>query len=202
MKTSAKIGGVVAALMIAASGATFAAEQVNPYVHSTSGEIVKTGSGLCLRTGFWTPALAEALGVNGDGCACDADILDANACKVVEEPAPAKAAEKVTFSADMLYAATMGGAKALGWDKLIGSVEIGKAADLIAIDLSGVGTLPIQDPAAQLLYAADRENIVRTWANGELIASRDKTTGKTVWHKAEIRPEEIQTLAEKWQNRI
>ncbi|BBF24150.1 OmpA family protein [Sutterella megalosphaeroides] len=103
MKTSAKIGGVVAALMIAASGATFAAEQVNPYVHSTSGEIVKTGSGLCLRTGFWTPALAEALGVNGDGCACDADILDANACKVVEEPAPAKAAEKVTFSADMLF---------------------------------------------------------------------------------------------------
>ena len=103
MKTSAKIGGVVAALMIAASGATFAAEQVNPYVHSTSGEIVKNSSGLCWRTGFWTPALAEALGVNGDGCACDADILDANACKVVEEPAPAKAAEKVTFSADMLF---------------------------------------------------------------------------------------------------
>ena len=41
--------------------------------------------------------------MNGDGCACDADILDAAACKAVEEPAPVKAAEKVTFSADMLF---------------------------------------------------------------------------------------------------
>lgn len=103
MKTSAKIGGLVAAVMLAVSGASFAAEQVNPYVHSTSGDIVKNSTGLCWRTGFWTPALAEALGVNGDGCACDADILDAAACKAVEEPAPVKAAEKVTFSADMLF---------------------------------------------------------------------------------------------------
>ena len=33
MKTSAKIGGLVAAVMLAVSGASFAAEQVNPYVH-------------------------------------------------------------------------------------------------------------------------------------------------------------------------
>ena len=100
MKTSAKIGGIVAAVMLAVSGASFAAEQVNPYVHSSSGDIVKNSTGLCWRTGFWTPALAEALGVNGAGCACDADILDAAACKAVEEPAPAKAAEKARRTAD------------------------------------------------------------------------------------------------------
>ena len=49
--------------MLAVSGASFAAEQVNPYVHSSSGDIVKNSTGLCWRTGFWTPALAEALGV-------------------------------------------------------------------------------------------------------------------------------------------
>lgn len=103
MKTSAKIGGLVAAAMIAASGASLAADQVIPYVQSSSGQVVVNSTGLCWRTGFWTPALAEALGVNGAGCACDADILDAAACKAVEEPAPVKAAEKVTFSADMLF---------------------------------------------------------------------------------------------------
>ena len=104
MKTSLKIGGLVAAMMLAVSGASFAADPVSPYVHSSDAKIVKSAYGLCWRTGFWTPALAEAQGVGGEGCTCDADILGAAACtakKVAAAPA-AKAAEKVTFSADML----------------------------------------------------------------------------------------------------
>ena len=105
MKTSLKIGGLVAAMMLAVSGASFAADPVSPYVHSSDAKIVKSAYGLCWRTGFWTPALAEAQGVGGEGCTCDADILGAAACtakKVAAAPA-AKAAEKVTFSADMLF---------------------------------------------------------------------------------------------------
>ena len=105
MKTSLKIGGLVAAMMLAVSGASFAADPVSPYVHSSDAKIVKSTYGLCWRTGFWTPALAEAQGVGGEGCTCDADILGAAACtakKVAAAPA-AKAAEKVTFSADMLF---------------------------------------------------------------------------------------------------
>ena len=47
MKTSLKIGGLVAAMMLAVSGASFAADQVSPYVHSSDGKIVKSGYGLC-----------------------------------------------------------------------------------------------------------------------------------------------------------
>ena len=54
MKTSLKIGGLVAAMMLAVSGASFAADQVSPYVHSADGQIVKSGFGLCWRTNFWT----------------------------------------------------------------------------------------------------------------------------------------------------
>ena len=63
MKTSLKIGGLVAAMMLAVSGASFAADPVSPYVHSSDAKIVKSAYGLCWRTGFWTPALAEAQGV-------------------------------------------------------------------------------------------------------------------------------------------
>lgn len=102
MKTSAKLCGVAATLLLAASfGAS--AETVTPYVQSSSGQIVKNSTNLCWRTGFWTPALAEAMGVNGAGCACDADILDKKACTAVEAPVVTKAAEKVTFSADTLF---------------------------------------------------------------------------------------------------
>lgn len=102
MKTSLKIGSLVAAMMLAVSGASFAAEQVSPYVHAGNGTVLKSGTGLCWHTGFWTPALAEAQGLNGEGCACDADILGDVCTKVAVAPAP-KAAEKVTFSADMLF---------------------------------------------------------------------------------------------------
>ncbi|MFU0841553.1 MAG: OmpA-like domain-containing protein [Burkholderia sp.] len=104
MKTSLKIGGLVAAMMLAVSGASFAADQSSPYVHSPDGKVVKSGYGLCVRTGYWTPALAAAAGPDGDGCQCDADILGEAACakKVAAAPAAA-AAEKVTFSADTLF---------------------------------------------------------------------------------------------------
>ena len=103
MKTSAKLCGIAAALLLAASFNASAAEAVNPYVHSSSGQIVKNSTDLCWRTGVWTPALAEAMGVDGAGCACDADILDKQACTAGEAPVATKSAEKVTFSADTLF---------------------------------------------------------------------------------------------------
>ena len=100
---SSKLCGIAAALLLATTGAS-AADAVNPYVHSSSGQVVKNSTDLCWRTGFWTPALAEAMGIDGAGCACDADILDKKACTAVEAPAPQqKSAEKVTFSADTLF---------------------------------------------------------------------------------------------------
>ena len=91
MKTSLKIGGLVAAMMLAVSGASFAADQVSPYVHSADGQIVKSGFGLRWRTNFWTPALAEA---SGEGCQCDADVLPAEACQ------PKQAAADMLFNFD------------------------------------------------------------------------------------------------------
>ncbi len=49
--------------------------------------------------------------------------------------------------------ATLDGAKALGLDVDIGSLDAGKAADLVAFDLSGIAQQPIYDPLSQLLYA-------------------------------------------------
>ncbi|HBZ57592.1 MAG TPA: hypothetical protein DEO49_00365, partial [Sutterella sp.] len=69
MKTSVKLGGLIAAALIATSGASFAAP-VNPYVVSTTNQVVMDPFGLCWRTGFWTPALAEAQGMDGNGCKC------------------------------------------------------------------------------------------------------------------------------------
>jgi 5-methylthioadenosine/S-adenosylhomocysteine deaminase len=68
-----------------------------------------------------------------------------------------------------LKAATLGGAQALGLDHRVGSLEPGKAADIVAIDLSSVETLPCYDVTSHLIYAAGREHVSHVWVNGELL---------------------------------
>src|SRR5262245_186947 len=57
---------------------------------------------------------------------------------------------------DVIRAATLGGARALGLDGTIGSLEAGKEADGVAVDLSGVGAGPCYDPVSHLVHAAGR----------------------------------------------
>ena len=103
MKTSVKIGGLIAAALIATTGVSTAAP-VNPYVVNSTNATVMNPFGLCWRTGFWTPALAEQAGPEGAGCTCDKDILSAEACgKTAAAPVTAPTTAKVTLSADMLF---------------------------------------------------------------------------------------------------
>ena len=67
---------------------------------------------------------------------------------------------------DCLYAATMGNAKALGMSKTIGSIETGKYADLIAINLNHLNTYPQHNIMSLILYAATTEQITHNWING------------------------------------
>ncbi len=72
-------------------------------------------------------------------------------------------------AADALYMATLGGARALGLGERIGSLEPGKAADLIAIDLGQIETQPLFDPIAQIIYAAGRGQITHLWVAGRML---------------------------------
>jgi 5-methylthioadenosine/S-adenosylhomocysteine deaminase len=65
-----------------------------------------------------------------------------------------------------LESATLGGARALGLERRIGSIEVGKEADLAAFDLSSAETQPTFDPVSQLVYAAGREHVTDVWVAG------------------------------------
>ena len=65
-----------------------------------------------------------------------------------------------------LEAATLAGARALGLDARIGSLEAGKSADCVAIDLRDLDLAPMHDPVAQLLYSAGREHVESVWIDG------------------------------------
>ena len=62
--------------------------------------------------------------------------------------------------------ATIEGARALGLDDLIGSIEIGKSADLACIDLMHLNSQPVYDPASQLVYTAQAQQVHDVWVAG------------------------------------
>ncbi len=68
-----------------------------------------------------------------------------------------------------LAMATINGAKALGLEKSIGSLEAGKLADIIAIDLSGLAHTPMYDPVSHLVYTQIGHRVSHVWVNGKAL---------------------------------
>lgn len=71
-----------------------------------------------------------------------------------------------------LKMATINGARALGLDHEIGSLTVGKAADVIAVDLSHLETQPVYCPLSQIVYAASREQVSDVWVAGRRLLNR------------------------------
>ena len=63
----------------------------------------------------------------------------------------------------------LGRARAMGLDEQLGSIESGKSADLIAVDLSGPETQPVYNPLSQLVYACNGSQVTHSWVEGQLL---------------------------------
>ncbi|MEI7622310.1 MAG: amidohydrolase family protein, partial [Actinomycetes bacterium] len=74
----------------------------------------------------------------------------------------------------ILRMATMGSATALGIDHLVGSIEVGKKADLVRLDPSSPSLTPIYEPISSIVYAASRGDVVDVWCDGQRVVS-DRT---------------------------
>ncbi|MCG6871835.1 MAG: TRZ/ATZ family hydrolase [Gammaproteobacteria bacterium] len=129
---------------------------------------LKLASGLCPLADLDAAGANLALGTDGAASNNDLDMLG-------EMRSAALLAKGVARDATVLPAhrvlemATLGGARALGWDDEIGSLEAGKAADLVLVDLDAPETQPVYDPVSQLVYAAGREQVSDVWIAGQAV---------------------------------
>jgi 5-methylthioadenosine/S-adenosylhomocysteine deaminase len=98
-----------------------------------------------------------------------------------------------------LAMATINGAKALGLDDKIGSIEIGKLADLTAVKLSYINMQPMFDVASHLVYVAGREQVSHVWVNGDL--KYHKPAGNDGVF-SNIEPQELNEIVQKWQTKL
>jgi 5-methylthioadenosine/S-adenosylhomocysteine deaminase len=156
-------------------------------------------SNLKLASGFAPVAALLGAGVNvalgTDGAASNNRLDVLQEMRTAALVAKAVAGDAQAMPAHVaLRAATLGGARALGLDKAIGSIEPGKAADLVALRLDGPELVPCYEPASQIVYAAGRENVAHVWVAG-CLAVRDGQLQNAVFRG-------LDTRWELWQNAL
>jgi len=152
-------------------------------VHVTDGEIaacaeagvsvvhcpesnLKLASGFCPAEKFRRAGVNLAIGT--DGCASNNDLDMFGEMRTAAQLAKAVAQDAAAFDAAYaLRAATLHGARAMGLDAQVGSIETGKQADLAAVRLSDLESQPLFHVISQLVYATGRHQVSDVWIAGQ-----------------------------------
>ncbi|MGI8561669.1 MAG: amidohydrolase family protein, partial [Luteimonas sp.] len=135
------------------------------------------------------------LAIGTDGAASNNDLDMIGETRTAALLAKAVAQDATAFDAfSALRAATLGGAKAIGFDHLVGSIEPGKQADLACFDLSPLEAQPMFEVVSQLVYATGRHQVSDVW-----IAGKAKLRGREL---VDMDIDGIIANARQWRERI
>ena len=127
---------------------------------------LKLASGFCPANALLRAGVNLAIGT--DGCASNNDLDMFGEIRTAAMLAKAVANDATALdAAAVLRAATLGGARALGWGEKIGSIEPGKQADLVCVDLSALESQPLHNVLSQLVYATGRHQVSDVWIAGQ-----------------------------------
>lgn len=124
------------------------------------------------------PALMSAgvkVGLGTDGCASNNNLDLFSEMDTAAKLHKVFTHDPLAFPAEQVLAATTReGASALGLGSEIGSLEPGKKADLIAIDLNQPHLVPLYDPISHLVYSARGSDVAFVWVDGKQVVSGGK----------------------------
>jgi 5-methylthioadenosine/S-adenosylhomocysteine deaminase len=171
---------------------TLLAERGVSIVHCPESNL-KLASGFCPTARLLEAGINVALGTDGAASNNDLDMFGemrsaALLGKGVAGDAAALSAE------DVLAMATINGARAVGLTDEIGSLEVGKQADITCVDLNEPATQPVHHPISQLVYSASRDQVSDVWIGGQQVLE----------DKRLIRRDQAEILerARAWQKRL
>ncbi len=154
---------------------------------------LKLASGFCPVQKLLDAGVNVGLGTDGAASNNDLDMFGemrtaAMLAKGVAGDASAVSAEQA------LRMATINGAKALGRDDEIGSIEVGKAADIIAVNIDHIDSQPLFNPISHLVYVCGRQHVTDVWVAGKHVVKDSQLTT--------INKQDIMNSAAKWQQII
>ena len=129
---------------------------------------LKLASGFAQMPKFMTKGGRVGLGTDGASSNNSQNMFkEINVCSLVHK---AQMMDPTAMNAyDVLKLATIGGAKALQWDKEIGTLEVGKKADIILVDINKPHFCPYHNVIADLVYSAQGSDVKTVMINGKLL---------------------------------
>jgi len=129
---------------------------------------MKLASGAAPVTKYLAAGVKLGLGTDGAASNNDLDMFEAmrQASFLAKHATHDPTAVSAQTALDM---ATMGGARVLGMDRLIGSLEAGKRADLITVSTRAARQTPMYDPVSHLVYVTRGDDVRTTIVNGKIL---------------------------------
>jgi len=134
---------------------------------------LKLASGFCEVQRLLDAGINVALGTDGAASNNDLDMF-------AEMQSAALLAKAVSGDASALPAhqalrmATINGARAMGLDERLGTLEPGKQADICAVHLDTVNAWPVYNPVSQLVYSTRADQVSDVWISGERVLSEGR----------------------------
>lgn len=129
---------------------------------------MKLASGTAPVPGYLAAGVALGLGTDGAASNNDLDMFEAMRQAALLHK-HASRDPRVVPAREALEMATRGGARALGMDDRLGSLEVGKLADVIAVRTDRARLTPMYDPVSHLVYASRGDDVVLTVVNGQVL---------------------------------
>lgn len=159
--------------------------QVN-VLHCPSANL-KLGSGIAPVPEFLKEGINVSLGADGAPCNNNLDIfMEMRLAALIQKPHRGVRSTSANQIFDM---ATLGGARALGLQDEIGSIETGKKADLVVLDLNKVHAIPADNIYSQIVYSAHASDVQHVMIDGKW----------TVWNRELQNDSYAQIVTDTWQ---
>ena len=175
-----------------ASDIALLSESGSHVIHCPTSNL-KLGNGFCPLETLQETGINIALGTDSAASNNDLNMLS-------EARNAALIAKGVSGNPELLPAhealelATINSARALGIDHETGSIEVGKAADLVAINLANIASQPLYNALSQLIYTDCTRHISHTWVDGKLLVENGQLLN--------IDQDELISKAQNWQTKI
>jgi 5-methylthioadenosine/S-adenosylhomocysteine deaminase len=132
---------------------------------------LKLGSGIAPVPELLGEGVSVSLGADGAPCNNNLDgFLEMRLAALLHKP---RLGPRAMPASEVVRMATLGGATALGLEAETGSLEVGKRADLIAVDLGGAHVVPTADPYSAIVYACRSTDVVDVVVDGRVVV-RDR----------------------------
>jgi 5-methylthioadenosine/S-adenosylhomocysteine deaminase len=157
------------------------------------GSNLKLGSGLAPIAEFRAQGICVSLGADGAACNNRLDMFDE--MRLAATLQAVRRGPGALTARDALGMATREGARALGLENEIGTIEPGKRADLVVVDLSRPHVAPVADPYATLVYAARGTDVRTVIVDGEVLVDGSVPTRVDVAEVVATARDEARALA-------